>query len=433
MGKPVNLVAVQFFVGVTNTYGHPGTSDDHSTETAATRESFMEKSLMSFGHCSDTRESRNLQKREAERREEIASRLRLRFDSKIARDATSALNTNHHSNKSRLTSATKDELFSSSAISCVLFPEVEVGPYYVDGELIRSDIHENQAGVSLFLDIQVVDINTCKPIPNTYVDIWSCNSTGVYAGVVGIGNGNSKDASNINATFLRGLQPTDAQGVLQFHTIFPGHYSGRTTHIHTVTHLGGSVLANGTYQGGTVQHDRVFLQEAAGQVDPVFQYVLLGSKVEDGILAWITLGVDAKASQVSSSFSSASTWTANGGVANANTGGGFGGPGGMPPGGGYNSGGPPAGGGPPMGAPPGYVNKTIRRGLQPTSTDGMVQIITKFPDHYMGRVTHIHLLTHLNGTVFSNRTFSGGAIQHVGQLFFDDDLVTAANDFPPNC
>jgi hypothetical protein len=31
--------------------------------------------------------------------------------------------------------------------SCILTPEVTVGPYYVSGELIRSDVVEDQAGV----------------------------------------------------------------------------------------------------------------------------------------------------------------------------------------------------------------------------------------------------------------------------------------------
>jgi protocatechuate 3,4-dioxygenase beta subunit len=55
---------------------------------------------------------------------------------------------------------------------------------------------------------------------------------GVYSGVIASGNGNSNDDSNLDATFLRGLQKTDDEGVAQFQTIFPGHYTGRATHIH---------------------------------------------------------------------------------------------------------------------------------------------------------------------------------------------------------
>lgn len=55
---------------------------------------------------------------------------------------------------------------------------------------------------------------------------------GVYSGVVARGNGNSNDESNLDETFLRGLQKTDESGVTQIQTIFPGHYRGRATHIH---------------------------------------------------------------------------------------------------------------------------------------------------------------------------------------------------------
>jgi protocatechuate 3,4-dioxygenase beta subunit len=105
------------------------------------------------------------------------------------------------------------------------------------------------------IDGQFLDTTTCQPVTNLYWDVWNCNSTGVYGGVsASAQNGNAGDTSNINKTFLRGLQPTDSEGVAQFTTIFPGHYSGRTTHIHVVAHEGGTVLANGTYTGGKITH-----------------------------------------------------------------------------------------------------------------------------------------------------------------------------------
>jgi len=68
--------------------------------------------------------------------------------------------------------------------------------------------------------------------------------------------------------------------------------------------------------------DTILAQEA-GSMDPLMEYALLGDGVEDGILAWITVGIDVSADH---SISSAATWTEHGGVANA------GGPGGSPPG-----------------------------------------------------------------------------------------------------
>lgn len=41
------------------------------------------------------------------------------------------------------------------------------------GEDIRTEIVEGQAGIPLHLDIQVIDVETCKPIPNTFIEMWS--------------------------------------------------------------------------------------------------------------------------------------------------------------------------------------------------------------------------------------------------------------------
>ena len=174
-------------------------------------------------------------------------------------------------------------------------------------------------------------------------DLWHCNATGVYGGVIGPGNGNENDLSNLNNTFLRGLQGTDADGVASFESIFPGHYGGRATHMHVVGRLNGTILPNGTYTGGTVSHigqlffdqdlitevnllspyvenqiaivenvdDRVVATEVINDADPFFEYVLLGNTVADGLFLWVTMGVDTSASY---SYSAASELTADGGI-----------------------------------------------------------------------------------------------------------------------
>jgi protocatechuate 3,4-dioxygenase beta subunit len=211
--------------------------------------------------------------------------------------------------------------------------------------LVRSDLVDGEEGVPVILDVQFVDVTTCDPIEDLYFDIWNCNSTGVYSGVVSNGNGNSNDESNIDATFLRGIQPSDSDGVVTFKTIFPGHYSGRATHHHVIAHLDVTVLSNGTITGGTVAHigqlfwdqdliseveatspyntntisittnaaDRVFATETENSTsDPVFNYVKLGDDISDGLLAYITIAVDTSATyDPTYSF----VYTANGGVA----------------------------------------------------------------------------------------------------------------------
>lgn len=64
-------------------------------------------------------------------------------------------------------------------------------PIDAEGEFIRSNIAEDEPGVPLIVDIQVVDVNTCEPVINTMIDMWHANATGVYSGVVANGNGDS--------------------------------------------------------------------------------------------------------------------------------------------------------------------------------------------------------------------------------------------------
>jgi len=78
----------------------------------------------------------------------------------------------------------------------VLTPGITWGPYYVSGELVRSNVVDGQEGVAIHLEYQYIDVSTCEPIEGLWIDTWNANSTGVYSGVQG-GNGNSNDASNL--------------------------------------------------------------------------------------------------------------------------------------------------------------------------------------------------------------------------------------------
>lgn len=66
--------------------------------------------------------------------------------------------------------------------SCILTPTVTDGPYYVWGEVIRQNVKEDlySDGVDMSLEVQYIDINTCRPVPGALVDIWHANATGVY-------------------------------------------------------------------------------------------------------------------------------------------------------------------------------------------------------------------------------------------------------------
>lgn len=71
------------------------------------------------------------------------------------------------------------------------------------------------------------------------------------------------------------------------------------------------------------------------------------------------------------------------------------------------------------------LNTTFLRGVAEVNSEGVAAFDTIFAGHYLGRATHIHLITQSGGEVFSNGTYAGGEIHHVGQLFFDTALKTA--------
>jgi protocatechuate 3,4-dioxygenase beta subunit len=79
----------------------------------------------------------------------------------------------------------------------------------------------------------MIDIKTCNPIPNAAIEIWGANSTGTYSGVSGgMGNMVADANANLKSQAMRGIQITDNDGVVKFDSLFPGHYAGRTNHIH---------------------------------------------------------------------------------------------------------------------------------------------------------------------------------------------------------
>jgi protocatechuate 3,4-dioxygenase beta subunit len=102
----------------------------------------------------------------------------------------------------------------------------------VEENLNRSDIRTDPSdgsirpGVLLNLKVNVVNESgtTCVPLAGARVDIWHCDAGGTY----------SDEAANNSSgkKFLRGYQTTDDTGAVNFTTIYPGWYSGRTVHIH---------------------------------------------------------------------------------------------------------------------------------------------------------------------------------------------------------
>ncbi len=121
---------------------------------------------------------------------------------------------------------------SSASIddACILTPQSESGPYYLDPKLVRADIAEDRPGVPLALRLRVIEAGSCAPISGARVDVWHCDARGIYSGYPGQSDTHKVDQTG--KTFLRGTQMADAAGWAAFKTIYPGWYAGRATHIH---------------------------------------------------------------------------------------------------------------------------------------------------------------------------------------------------------
>ena len=125
--------------------------------------------------------------------------------------------------------------------SCVLTPEAGEGPFYLDPKLLRSDITSGKPGAPLQLALQVVRAGDCATLANARVDVWQADALGLYSGYAKqSGVGGIPTASAVGAQYLRGTQVTDAAGNVQFRTIFPSWYGGRTPHVHFKVFLGGN-------------------------------------------------------------------------------------------------------------------------------------------------------------------------------------------------
>ena len=122
----------------------------------------------------------------------------------------------------------------SAVTACSETYEGEEGPYFVDDSasgydrsniLSNLDGTETQAGLPLTLTLYVFDTsNSCTVMEGVQVDIWHCNASGIYSA--------ESVESTVGQSWLRGYQISDSTGKVQFTTIIPGWYSGRTTHIH---------------------------------------------------------------------------------------------------------------------------------------------------------------------------------------------------------
>lgn len=131
-------------------------------------------------------------------------------------------------------SAPSSAVKSTTKPACIVSPQQTEGPYFVDEKLNRSDIRTDPAdgsvkqGVPLQLTLHISQVGShgCTPLAGAIADIWHCDASGLYSDVT------DRSFNTVGQKFLRGYQVTDAQGNVQFTTVYPGWYPGRTVHIH---------------------------------------------------------------------------------------------------------------------------------------------------------------------------------------------------------
>ena len=203
-------------------------------------------------------------------------------------------------------------------------PDETAGPYPADGSngvdvlddsgIVRSDIRSSFGasttvadGIPLAVALTVRDAATGAALAGRGVYLWHCDRGGSYS---------LYSPGLENENYLRGVQETDANGVVRFTTIYPACYSGRWPHIHfeVYDNLAGAVAdgpilktsqlalpaetndavyATAGYEQSvrnvselSLQSDMVF-----GDDGGIFQLATMSGSVAEGYTAALTVGV----------------------------------------------------------------------------------------------------------------------------------------------
>ncbi|KAF8576295.1 aromatic compound dioxygenase [Ramaria rubella] len=180
---------------------------------------------------------------------------------------------------------------------------------WIAGAPVRTDLTEGQLGVEFVMDVGVMDMSTCEAMDNALVELWSANATGQYG-----------------ATFLRGGTTTDSTGIAELTTIFPGFTPGEAAHFGVKVYpnwSGASTITGDTtsyngrlyftdqwsvvigewyyYDANPVKQtlnaqDPYWAQANSAGFNPVVDIEEIGDDWPEGILGYITIGVNSKAS-----------------------------------------------------------------------------------------------------------------------------------------
>ena len=136
---------------------------------------------------------------------------------------------------------------------CRLWAEQDEGPYHRLEPPTRRDVVEDREGIRLQLGVKLATQGGTS-LQSAKVEIWQCDALGRYSGF------GPPDPSTVvtsasaprgtylpGETFLRGAQPADAAGLVEFRTIYPGWYPGRTVHIHAIVRTPDHIFTSQLY------------------------------------------------------------------------------------------------------------------------------------------------------------------------------------------
>jgi protocatechuate 3,4-dioxygenase beta subunit len=202
-----------------------------------------------------------------------------------------------------------DPFAAGAGMACVLYPKQTLGPCYSQMPPTRQDVSAGIDGLPVRLSFLVVRANGCTPVPNATIDIWHSGSSGIYSAFRTGTICNPGTTDVLSENFCRGVQSVGSAGRVDFNTVFPGWYTGRSIHIHFTVRVGSTaavtsqlyfedalteeILAQGIYKARgkrdtTNQSDSTF---RSGGATPA-QVLFTTAKRPDGVLhAWKVLSI----------------------------------------------------------------------------------------------------------------------------------------------
>lgn len=125
---------------------------------------------------------------------------------------------------------------------CTMLKDSFEGPFFFCTNPGAADIARGQQGAPLVIALRAIDAATCQPIPDAVIDVWHCDAKGLYSGQNLAVDEPLKDTRHTppanDDRHCRGALRTDADGIAEFRSIYPGYYVERAIHIHFKVHIG---------------------------------------------------------------------------------------------------------------------------------------------------------------------------------------------------